>query len=289
MRASWFAPAMMALACVIAFVSHAHGDAGSAADRARRSPHTPRQQWIGGQPGPADLNTGSSADPGGSGMDPSTGSADPSTGSAGSADPAGSGSSAGSGSGPSGPVVIQLPQDVAAPQVSAAASPTIVRLGASFTVVIRATYGDGVEVNLREPVDLGSVFEVRRKLSEDKKVGGGRTTREWQIEVTAWELGDLVMPPIAVTYTAFGKAGQVATNRVKLRITGVLGDVVDDPKAMRGNAPPAELVARDWFWLWIGGAVGVVLGAAVGLVIIRNRRRRRMTNLVGGAVGRRPI
>ncbi|MDQ3367722.1 MAG: BatD family protein [Myxococcota bacterium] len=225
---------------------------------------------------------GGSADP----LAGSAGSADPDSSTAGSADPlAGSAGSADPDAGAGGQI-IQLPTDVAAPHVTAAASPTVVRLGGTFTVIIRATYGEGVEVNLREPVDLGSVFEVRRKLSEDKQVSGGRTTREWQLEVTPWELGDLVMPPISVTYTAFGRAGQVQTNRVKLRILGVLGDLVDDPQAVRGNAPPAELSARDWFWLWVGGAAALVIGAAIGLVVYRRRRRRHVTDLVGGVVAR---
>jgi hypothetical protein len=192
---------------------------------------------------------------------------------------------AGTGSG-SGPIVLQLPTDIAAPQVSAAATPTVVRLGGTFTVVVRATYQKDVEVNLREPIDLGSVFEVKRKVSENKKVQGGLTTREWQLEVIAWELGDLTMAPIAVTYTAFGKAGQVETNRIRLKVTGVLGDVVDDPKAMRGNTPPAELIVRDWFWLYVAAAVGAVLGAAIALVVFRRKRRRRVTKLVGAAVAR---
>jgi BatD DUF11 like domain len=201
----------------------------------------------------------------------------------GSAGSAGSGSA---GSGSSGPVTIDLPTDIAAPQVTAAATPTVVRLGGTFTLVVRATYQDGVEVNLREPFDLGTAFEVKRKLSENKQSSGGRTTREWQVEVIAWELGDLSMPGITVTYTAFGRAGQVETNRIRLKITGVLGDVVDDPKAMRGNTPPAALIARDWFWLWIAAAGGAVLGAIIGILVFRSKRRRRVTNLVGGTVAR---
>ncbi len=238
-----------------------------------------------GSAGSAGPNLGSGS-PNGGWADPnagSTGSGSAGSGSAGSGDLAAG--SAGSGSG-SGAIILQLPTDIAAPQVTAAADPTVVRLGGKFTVVIRATYGDGVEVNLREPVELGSVFEVRRKLSEDRKVTGGRVTREWQLEVIAWELGDLVMPPIAVTYTAFGKAEQVETNRIRLKIIGVLGDVVDDPKAMRGHAPPAELIVRDWFWLWVGAAAGAVLGVAIGLVLYRRHRRRRVTELVPGAVAR---
>ena len=205
------------------------------------------------------------------------------------AQPSGSGSAVGSGSGTgagSGPILLDLPTNIAAPQVSAAATPTVVRLGAPFTVVIRATYQQGVEVNLREPIDLGAIFEVKRKLSENKQVAGGLTTREWQLEVVAWELGDLTLAPIAVTYTAFGKAEQVETNRIRIKVTGVLGDVVDDPKAMRGNAPPTDIIVTDWFWLYVTGAAAAVIGAAIALLILRKRRRRRVTSLVGGAVAR---
>ncbi|HEU0034949.1 MAG TPA: hypothetical protein VFQ53_30195 [Kofleriaceae bacterium] len=191
------------------------------------------------------------------------------------------GSAAGSGSG--GPRIIQLPTDANAPQVSAAASPTVVRLGGKFTLFVTATFDAGVEVNLREPVDLGPAFEVTRKVSEDRPAGDGRKTREWQIEVIAWELGDLSLAPIAVTYTAYGKADQTETNVVRLRVEGVLGDVVDDPKALRGNAPPTVLLARDWFWLYVAIGSVVFLAAAISIfVLVRNRRRRRVV-LVGGS------
>jgi hypothetical protein len=79
-----------------------------------------------------------------------------------------------------------------------------------------------------------------------------------------------------------GKADQVATNRVKLRVEGVLGDVVDDPKAMRGNAPPTDLLARDWFWLYvaIGGLVSV--GMLIAIILLwRNGRRRKAYRMLG--------
>jgi hypothetical protein len=201
-------------------------------------------------------------------------------------DPGSSAGSAGSGGADAGAGsarILQLPTDVAAPKVSAAASPTTVRLGGKFTVFLTATFGEGVEVNIREPIELGGVFEVTRKLSEDKRAADGRKVREWQLEVIAWELGDLVMPPIAVTYTAFGRAGQVHTNAIKLKIMGVLGDAVDDPKALRDHAPPTALLRRDWFWVWIAAGAGAALGLLAGLVAWR-RRRRRTVRLVAGVV-----
>jgi hypothetical protein len=160
----------------------------------------------------------------------------------------------------------------------------VVRIGGKFTVFITATFGEGVEVNLREPVDLGAVFEVTRKVSEDKPTSDGRRVREWQLEVIAWELGDLVMPPIAVTYSAFGRPGQVQTNAIKLKITGVLGDAVDDPKALRDHAPPTELLRRDWFWVWIAAGAAAAIGLVTGLLVWRSRRRRRAVRLVAGVV-----
>jgi hypothetical protein len=182
--------------------------------------------------------------------------------------------------------VIKLPLDLRAPAVSAAASPTVARLGAHFTLYITATFGAGIEVNLREPMDLGAAFEVRRRLSEDRPSGDGRTTREWQIDVTPWELGDQQIAPIAVTFTAFGRAGQVQTNAVPVKIVGVLGDVVDDPRAMRGLAPPTGLLTPDWLWIWAATAAGGALGVIAVALWYRRRRRRRALRLIGGALAR---
>jgi len=199
---------------------------------------------------------------------------------------AGSGLGSGAGSDAGGGRIIQLPSETGAPEISAAASPTVVNLGGHFTLYLTATFAPGVEVNLREPVDLGPAFEVRRKLSEDRPSGDGRTVREWQLDVTPWELGDLRIAPVAVTFTARGRAGQVQTNAVPLKIVGELGDIVDDPKAMRGFALPAPLTTRDWFGIWVATAIGAALAVAITALWINGRRRRRTRRLVGGAIAR---
>jgi len=205
---------------------------------------------------------------------------------AGTGSAAGTAAGSGAGSGSGARRIIQLPSETGAPEISAAASPTVVNLGGHFTLYLTATFGPGVEVNLREPVDLGPAFEVRRKLSEDRPGGDGRTVREWQIDVTPWELGDLRIAPVAVTFTAFGRAGQVQTNAVPLKIVGELGDVVDDPKAMRGFALPATLAMRDWFWIWFATGAGAVAAVAITALWIHGRHARRARRLVGGAVVR---
>jgi len=84
-----------------------------------------------------------------------------------------------------------------------------------------------------------------------------------------------------VTFTLGGQGGQLLTNTVPVRVTGVLGEA-DDPKLMRGDAAPVMLESRDWFWVWVGGGVTVVLVAATTFFVLRRRRRRHMRTLVGG-------
>ena len=209
----------------------------------------------------------------------------------GSAVGSGSGSAVGSGSGAgsgSNQIVIILPPDVQAPDVSAAASPSVLRLGERFTLFITARHASDVEVNLREPVELGGSFEVKRKVSEDRANSDGTKTREWQLEVYAWDVGELRVPEIGVTFTANGKAGQVATNTVPINVTGVLGDVIDDPKLMRGNAKPMALMSRDWFWAWVAGGVGAVVGGLIAFAILRRRRKKPTRSLIGSLVASTP-
>ncbi|HEY5947602.1 MAG TPA: BatD family protein [Kofleriaceae bacterium] len=239
------------------------------------------------------------ADPGGSAGAGSAGSASAGSagsGAAGSANGAGSGAgSAGSGAGSAGsgagsgsakpPPQVIIPIDVVPPEVAAAASPSQVRLGDRFTLFITAVYSAGDEVNLREPVELGGDFEVARKrVAADKVRPDGKREREWQLEVYAWDIGELRLPPIAVTFTSQGKAGQVITNTVPIKVTGVLGDLVDDPKLMRDSSPPVRLMHRDWFWLWVGGGAGILIAGALTALYIRNRRRRRVRTLIGTLV-----
>ncbi|MGE0549616.1 MAG: BatD family protein [Kofleriaceae bacterium] len=179
--------------------------------------------------------------------------------------------------------MIQLPPDVAAPRVNASASPTVVRLGDRFTVFVTATFGPGVKVNLREPIDLGPGLEVRDRVSEDRTASDGTQTREWQLAVTAWELGEQRIAPIAITFTVGGRVGQVETNAMRIRVDGVLGDAAENPNALRDVQPPARVMVRDWLWVWVAGA-GAGAIAFVAVVLGLRRRRRNTVRLIGGAV-----
>ena len=154
------------------------------------------------------------------------------------------GSAVATGSGAGSGVAISLPIDVDAPEVSAAASPSELMLGSRFTLFVTAVYNAGVEVNLPAGLDLGDTFEIKKTTSEDHIRPDGKHSREWQLDVIAWDLGDLRIPGIPVTFTVNGHGGQVMTNSIPLRVNGVLGDA-DDPKLMRGNAPPVRLTSSN--------------------------------------------
>jgi hypothetical protein len=159
------------------------------------------------------------------------------------------------------------------PEVSAVASPTEVRLGQPFTLVVTAVYGDGVTVNLPDPLVLGDAFGAGHREVTDRKRSDGRHVREWQIKVRAWELGDIYLPPVQVTFTAGGRAAAVATNALPIRVIGVLGDA-DDPKLMRGMTAPVPLLRRDWLLAFVAGGVVLVIGGILIWLVARRRRRR---------------
>ena len=172
--------------------------------------------------------------------------------------------------GGAGPVYVDPKDLVDAPEVTAAASPSEVRVGDRFVLIVEAVYGDGVTVNLPARLDLGPAFEERRRTSTDKRSSDGRKVREWQIEVLAWELGEQQVPPVQVTVVAAGAASVIATNAVPVRVVGALGDLIDGVEP-RGLAPPLPLWRRTW--LWVGIAAGVVALALAVAIYLRRRRR----------------
>jgi hypothetical protein len=131
-------------------------------------------------------------------------------------------------------------------------------------------------------MDLGAAFEVRKKVSSDSLRPDGRHQREWQLEVYAWDLGDLEIPPIAVTFVSAGHAGQVATNTVPVRVSGVLGDA-DDPKLMRTFAAPVALFQHSWLWNLLHDPLALGIAAAVIVVAFSIARWPRKRTAVVAA------
>jgi hypothetical protein len=198
----------------------------------------------------------------------------------------------GTGTGPaagSGPSVDVDPLVIAQPEVTAFASPSALRLGQQTTLVVTATYGAGVQVNLPDPLVLGDAFEAGHRETIDRVRTDGRRVREWQIRVYVWELGDLQIPPMQVTFTAGGRAAVVSTREIPLRVDATLADA-DDPKLMHGLAAPVSLWRRAWaIVFYIVAGLMFAIAALLLLRRVRRKRRARARKLVPPRIVEAPI
>jgi hypothetical protein len=163
--------------------------------------------------------------------------------------------------------------------VSAAASPPEVELGGRVVLVVTAVYDEGVTVNLLQPLDLGPAWEERRRTSVDSVTSDGRKQREWQIEVFAWDLGELAIPPVQVTFVRGGQAGAVLTNAVPIRVVGTLGDLIDSVEPAP-DAPPVALSRRTLMWVIIAAGLFVILAVASVTWWLSRRRRARIRYVI---------
>lgn len=173
-----------------------------------------------------------------------------------------------------GPIVVDGPDllGLARPQASAAAGPSRVRLGDTLTLFVEVVYDEKVTVNLPATLDLDPYFEEMRRTSSDERRTDGTRKRTYQVQLRAWELGDLRIPPIQVGYTAGGQQSWVVTNTVPVEVVGSLSDV-DDKTQLLGDTPPVNLKSRDWRGPI--AAVAAVVVAIIALVAWRLLRKKQ--------------
>ena len=184
---------------------------------------------------------------------------------------------------PGGALLDEAPVE---PTVTAAVSSQEVTLGKPFVLFVTVTMNPGVEVNLPGHLELGSAFEVGSWTSSDRPGLGGTRRRDYEVMVTPWELGDLVLSPVTVSWSSGNVRSAVPTNAVAVHVLGSLGGQSDE---LRPLATPVPLESRDWTLVWIGIGAGALLLAGVAIVVAvalrrRARRRRRLVRRDGGSV-----
>ncbi|HEU5061470.1 MAG TPA: BatD family protein, partial [Kofleriaceae bacterium] len=111
------------------------------------------------------------------------------------------------------------PAPVDAPTVSASASAQQVALGQVFYLFVRVVYEPGTQVNLPASLPLGPAFEETGRTDVIEKNRDGTLTRDYEIALQAFEVGELVIPPLPVTYAVQGRAQEVATQAVPIEVT----------------------------------------------------------------------
>ncbi len=175
-----------------------------------------------------------------------------------------------------GPIIVDGPDllGLARPQVTAAASPSQLRLGDTLNLFIEVVYDEKVTVSLPATLDLAPTFEEVRRTSSDERRTDGTRKRTYQVAMRAWELGDLRIPPIQVGYTAGGQQSWVVTNTVPVQVLGSYADV-DDKTQLNPDTAPVNLRRRDYRLPLLG--LGLITIAILAFVFWRLGRRKKPT------------
>lgn len=167
-----------------------------------------------------------------------------------------------------------------APTVSASASSQEVALGQVFYLFVRVVYEPGTQVNLPASLPLGPAFEETGRTDVVEKNQDGTLTRDYEIALQAFEVGELVIPPMPVTWAAQGRAQEVATQAVPIEVTGTIGEGEAALKDIRG---PVAVERPDYTLIWVAavftGALLLVIAVLMLRGLVRRRRRRVLARL----------
>lgn len=174
---------------------------------------------------------------------------------------------------------------IAPPTVSASVSAPQVTLGQVFYLFVRVVHPPDMQVNLPASLPLGPAFEESRRTHTMTANADGTVTRDFEIQLQAFEVGDLVIAQIPVTYAAQGRAQEIATNPVPVQVQSYIGE---GEAELEDIAPPVAVERRDWTLVYLGlGVVGAIVLVG-GFFVLRRlvRRRRTMVFRHGGLVTR---
>lgn len=185
----------------------------------------------------------------------------------------GGGPGAGGGGGGGSDRVPAAALEAEAPKVSASTSSKEVVLGATFYLFVRVIYQPGVQVNLPASLQLGGAFEESARTDATQVNADGTITRDFEVALMAFDVGDLAIPPIPVTYAAHGRAHEVKTEAVAIRVKSFLGD---GEASLRDIAGPVRLERRDLTMIYVGaGALAAIVALALLWWARRAWRRRQ--------------
>jgi hypothetical protein len=124
--------------------------------------------------------------------------------------------------------------------------------------------------------EIGS-FEVVQTQDVKKTVQGAQVRYTYRYQITAWTIGDLVLPAIAVPYIGpNGTTGTAQTQETAIKVTSVVqpGEDTSDIKPIK---PQLELVEPPWnvisrIAIGAAAAIGVALFAAAILWLLLRKR-----------------
>ena len=124
--------------------------------------------------------------------------------------------------------------------------------------------------------DIGS-FEVVETRQAQKVTRGSQIQFIYKYSITAWRVGDFVLPSIAVTWVGpNGETGTANTGEVPLKVVTVVanGEKTDDIKPLKPQLTVSEgiLPRLQKIAIGIGGAIVVMIVVAVVLWLLIRKR-----------------
>lgn len=161
-------------------------------------------------------------------------------------------------------------------------------MGDVFLVKITVISPASVSVNLPASLDLGDFSLVRRDALATEQLDGDRVKHTFTLRVSAFNVGELELPPIPVTYVppreAFVTEPDASQPIPALVVTGpslrqrISSVLANEPQPqLQKNAPPVPILVEDRRMRTVVIVlVALLLGAALGFAIfyiLRTRRR----------------
>ena len=169
---------------------------------------------------------------------------------------------------------------------AAAADPVVAAVQLDRTSI---TVGDRIAMSIVVDADAGYIvsdptiarqigsFEVVQTQDVKKTARGSQVRYTYRYQITAWTVGDLVLPAIPVPYVGpNGATGTAQTQETPIKVTSVVrpGEDTTDIKALK---PQLDLVEAPWalisrLAIGFAAAIGVTLLVALVLWLLVRRR-----------------
>ena len=171
----------------------------------------------------------------------------------------------------------------AAPEVRVTVEPTRIAVGDRVRLVIEVEHDAGASVAWPEAEGL-EPFEVLQRRVAEPRVEGGRAVSSAEFVLTAFELGDLALPALAVEVVAAdGGVAALATEPASVTVSSVGVDEGGDIRAIRGPLDVPLNVLALWPWL-----AAMLLAAGVAFWLWRRPRRAAASGAAAPAAPPRP-
>lgn len=143
-----------------------------------------------------------------------------------------------------------------------------------YTLTIEADKGTSVELPLDAPTLSFRPFDLLGQQGIERGEVDGRLSYKIIFLLTAYELGDLDIPPLKIYYKdVSGKEGEVVTEAIKVTVKGVVLPSAEEIKPLKAPLSPGKI--RTWpLWQIVGPlALMVALGAILFMIVKRIRRK----------------